>query len=350
MCSYKKTLYSTSQSSDSQVDDYIYNLRKDYEKNQESSINKHLSSKHHRFIFEDQATKNIPLIETLQISLPHIHHSSWHNRLYLGGVHVNGIPQYEDATLSPPCIIDYFEPDYSIDNPYEHFPAFSESWIQYLDEYLVICYKPQKLPTLSTKEQRFYNLKSYLETYFKKKLHFPSRLDTSTAGLIIASINSSCDKPLQQLFEKHHITKTYFLHADGIPSWNNMHVDTFIVKDSAHPILRKVVTSDNVTLEQKDAKRAVTDFLFLRSFDDNTSLLEAKPKTGRTHQIRVHAQHLGHAIVGDKFYWDRYTNQNNFKYTQLRLLSYSLQCMHPMKEFPIYCHVPDRLLPEWAYR
>lgn len=95
----------------------------------------------------------------------------------------------------------------------------------------------------------------------------------------------------------------------------------------------------------RDGKAAETHFKVLERFD-NCTLVEARPLTGRTHQIRVHAQFLGHPILGDEKYT---SNENNkaakeFGLNRLFLHARDLTLKLPNQEAPLKLHCP--LAPE----
>ena len=76
-------------------------------------------------------------------------------------------------------------------------------------------------------------------------------------------------------------------------------------KQVSAPLLKNTLRSGERMVEvTEDGKEALTLFRVLRRFGDFATLVEAKPVTGRTHQIRVHARHAGHSIAGDSKYGD----------------------------------------------
>ena len=131
-----------------------------------------------------------------------------------------------------------------------------------------------------------------------------NRLDRETSGLVLIAKNAASARRFGLAMERRHIAKEYLAVVGGWPSWETTTVDA--------PLLRQGErTASAIWLKQTihaDGAPAVTDFRveerFVRrgSLGEKFAVVRALPRTGRTHQIRVHLAHLGHAIVGDKIY------------------------------------------------
>jgi len=125
------------------------------------------------------------------------------------------------------------------------------------------------------------------------------RLDRDTSGCIMIAKKRSMLRHLQAALREKSasgITKVY--QALVIGQWPKAcrRVDA--------PLLKTEVADDErVVRVHPDGKPSLTEFKLLESYS-NCSLVEARPITGRTHQIRVHAQHMGHSLVGDEKYGD----------------------------------------------
>lgn len=120
------------------------------------------------------------------------------------------------------------------------------------------------------------------------------RLDTGTSGVMVFAKTRRAYLKLREAFESHRgIRKTYLAVLRGAPTPRTGTVD--------EPIGRKPWDAKRMAVGGLDAKRAVTHWTVL-SKQGTLALVEFVIETGRMHQIRVHAAHLGHPIVGDDLY------------------------------------------------
>ncbi|MEB3100609.1 RluA family pseudouridine synthase [Ferviditalea candida] len=119
------------------------------------------------------------------------------------------------------------------------------------------------------------------------------RIDKDTSGLIMAAKNDLAHISLARQLKEHSVTRKYLAIVHGSMSHDNGTVDAPIGRD---PRNRKLFT-----VTAKNGKRSVTHFAVIGRYADY-SYLELKLETGRTHQIRVHMQFIGHPLVGDPQY------------------------------------------------
>lgn len=129
------------------------------------------------------------------------------------------------------------------------------------------------------------------------------RLDRDTSGVMILAKTHEAYAYLKEQFQSRTTEKTYRAFVYGHPAKDNGVIEAEIVRIRAVPPRWGVAR----TGEDKKHRAAVTLWRVLeRGVDAKTgekvSLMEAKPKTGRTHQIRVHFKHINHPVIGDKLY------------------------------------------------
>lgn len=118
------------------------------------------------------------------------------------------------------------------------------------------------------------------------------RLDKETSGIIIVAKNDMAHNSLSLQFKARSTEKTYIAIARGrTPAQGQI-----VLPLGRHPVNRLKMTV------LFDGKEATTNYRTLKHFSKIASVVLAKPKTGRTHQIRVHMKEIGHPLLGDKLY------------------------------------------------
>lgn len=118
------------------------------------------------------------------------------------------------------------------------------------------------------------------------------RLDRATSGVMICAKNTSALKHLQKQFSQRKTKKTYYAVVTGTPKLEAAVIDMPIERNPKAPATFRVGAQ---------GKSAKTTYRVM-SAGTKYSLLELKPETGRTHQLRVHLAHMGHPILGDVLY------------------------------------------------
>ena len=155
----------------------------------------------------------------------------------------------------------------------------------YEDDDVIVFNKPAGMLTVSKGE---YNPEPTLEQYGE----IVHRLDRDTSGVIIVAKNFKAKSYLQKQFQDRKTHKTYFAVTVGHPK-----VDHAVINIPLTRNLKKPTTF----MVSKDGREAITEYKVIAQ-NDKYSLIELKPRTGRTHQLRIHLAHIGTPIQGDPVY------------------------------------------------
>ncbi|MDO4611488.1 MAG: RluA family pseudouridine synthase [Candidatus Saccharibacteria bacterium] len=118
------------------------------------------------------------------------------------------------------------------------------------------------------------------------------RLDRDTSGVIILAKNEGTQSKLRRQFQERKTHKTYYAVVSGRPKLDAARIDLPMMRDLKRPTTFRV---------DPNGKEAETFYKVLKT-DGKHSLVELRPTTGRTHQLRVHMKYLGHPILGDPVY------------------------------------------------
>jgi 23S rRNA pseudouridine955/2504/2580 synthase/23S rRNA pseudouridine1911/1915/1917 synthase len=165
--------------------------------------------------------------------------------------------------------------------------------IIYEDEYLVAINKPAGLLSIPDREGKELSLKQMLQDKYGQ-IYTVHRLDKATSGVIVFAKDETTHKQLSQLFENRITEKIYYglVHGSVSPAKGKIE----------EPVMSHPSGNGKMLLHAK-GKPSFTEYEVLEDFK-RFSWLAFKILTGRTHQIRVHAQFLGHSIVCDELYGD----------------------------------------------
>lgn len=170
--------------------------------------------------------------------------------------------------------------------------------------------KPSGMPTQPSRDRKQRSLEELLRVRYRT-IFLIHRIDTQTSGVVVFAKTKKAAAELSQLFASRAIAKTYLAIVEGKLE-SERGIDT--------PI---------------DGKTALTNVRPLRTLDDGTTLVEADILTGRTHQIRIHMQSIGHSVVGDR----RYGSTRD----AARLMLHAWKIAHPYFGGEIVAAVPAEL-------
>lgn len=167
------------------------------------------------------------------------------------------------------------------------------------DEACIVIKKPAPLPMHPSGRFHRNTLQHILEQAYVGEIPRPlHRLDANTTGVVLLARTRHFCKLLQRQFLNKSIEKKYLARVQGVPEWQTYSCKTAIIDEAEKSGARNVDDGDS----EVPSLPCHTDFKVLKTFSNNTTLIEAIPHTGRTNQIRVHLWSLGFPIVGDATY------------------------------------------------
>jgi len=163
------------------------------------------------------------------------------------------------------------------------------------DEAIIVLHKPAPLPMHAGGRFNRNTLVRFLAAAWHPQKPRPAhRLDANTTGVVVVSRTRHFASLLQPQFERGEVEKHYLVRVQGQPSEAD-----FVC---GAPISTGAGTLGTRAVDEAAGLPALTEFTVRHRFPDGTALLEARPKTGRTNQIRIHLQHLGWPVCGDPLY------------------------------------------------
>ncbi len=214
-------------------------------------------------------------------------------------------------------------------------PIVTPAEIMFEDEWILVLNKPAAWYSVATPWDTFGHLEGALARFFLQRdgeavpFHLVHRLDHGTSGALIVSKNPILNSRFQRMFNEGRVGKTYLALASGVPTWRELEVVTGHSRGehglwSVYP---EAMIDQLYGPKDRRVRRAHTSFT-VRATGTQAALLAARLHTGRTHQIRLHALHVGHPLVGDQRYGG-ITQLGNLTVTGQLLHAAWLQFPHP---------------------
>lgn len=162
------------------------------------------------------------------------------------------------------------------------------------DDQFVVINKPVPLPLHPSGRFNRNTLQFILDQLYRPEhpllVH---RLDANTSGVLVLCRKKSVARVVRPQFENRSVRKTYLARVHGRPAETQFECNEPVSSEPAE---------NGVRLPTESGQQAHTEFEVLYNFDDGTTLVEARPTTGRTNQIRLHLWCLGYPVVGDPAY------------------------------------------------
>lgn len=220
--------------------------------------------------------------------------------------------------------------------------------IQYEDEAILVINKPAGMVVHPSKGHPNGTLVNGLYAYLKHNLSnvqsnirpgIVHRIDKDTSGLLVVAKHNLAHAELAKQLENHTMGRTYYALVNGVIKEESGHIEMPVKRDPSNRLRWHV---------DECGKEAITDFVVLKRWS-NASLVKVKLKTGRTHQIRIHMEAIGHPIIGDPLY-RRHLQHITGEFTQLKegqlLHAKELQLYHPTRKeaMKFTSPLPERML------
>lgn len=223
---------------------------------------------------------------------PDVSRATWQKYIKAGHVSVNGriinVPKY-DVNGDDTIVTDIPKQDSFADNA---LPVI------YQDSNVIVVNKPSGVLSHSKGAlNNEFTVATFLARFstYNTDTNRPGivhRLDRDTSGVMIGALNDTTARLLQKQFASRKVYKTYVAVVQGQPNMPEAMIDLPIGRNPKHPSQFRV---------DPNGKTAQTTYKVLAT-GQNYSLVELMPRTGRTHQLRVHMAHIGNPIVGDRVY------------------------------------------------
>lgn len=268
------------------------------------------------------------------------------NAIKAGTVKVNGEPVKPSFKLSHRDVIDFVmpEPPSKTIEP-ENIPLD----IIYEDGDLIILNKPCNLivhPARGNRHGTLVNALAYYSDELSSGLGefrpgIVHRLDRNTTGVMVVAKRDTAQWKIAKQFELRQVRKSYLAIVHGTPE---LTADRINAPLGVHPKMR-----EKYAVRRETGKEAVTFYEVIEAFR-GFSLVHCKPRTGRTHQIRVHLAYLKHSIVADDMYggklvypWqlaDEEPQAQNPVIARCALHAWTLEFTHPTTEQRVKFEAP----------
>jgi len=244
--------------------------------------------------YESARPLNVParydrltVLEMLSQWHDHLSRSYWASECSAGNILCDGVPLSSDTIVRSGMRLEHRLPGVT-----EPDVARDVKWL-YEDDAIVVLSKPAPLPVHPCGRFNRNSLTAWLnQLYGQQKLRPAHRLDANTTGVIVFSRTKEVARKLQPQFETGEVLKSYLALVKGTPQQPDF--------SCTAPIAWLPGASGSRAVDPEDGLPAKTEFTVMKLGEN--SLIDCRPASGRTNQIRIHLAHLGFPIVGDPVY------------------------------------------------
>ena len=223
--------------------------------------------------------------------------------------------------------------------------AFIKSLVIYDDGDVIALNKPYDLATQGgTKMKK--HIDGLLDALKNKEGVRPRlvhRLDKDTSGVLLLARSAQAARALGEMFKGRDVKKIYWAIVSPAPEIQKGTVRAALIKGGG-PRKEKMV------VDEKEGKKSRTDYAVIESMGNDAAFVAFWPRTGRMHQIRVHAQVMGAPILGDGKYGGSATDMKTMEHARrLHLHARRIMCPHPLRKgiLDITAPLPLELVASW---
>lgn len=238
--------------------------------------------------------------------------------------------------------------------PYDLVPEPIPLDIIYEDDHLLAINKQKGVIVHPSKSSQTGTLANGLAYYANSLSHgedpfrpgIVHRLDKNTTGVMLVAKTDEAHWRLSLQFERRTVRKTYLGVVEGSPQLDS---DVINAPLAAHPTIkdRYIIPGCHAGVMSRLSKEAVTEYQVAERFR-GYSLVHLHPKTGRTHQLRVHMSFIGHPMAGDTFYGGHHVSEVHLTgqgselpiTNQQALHAYRIRFTHPIYETTVELEAP----------